>query len=181
MNSPLDCSRRAELRAEAILDSSKLLFRPSSQAAICSLRVFGAASARSSAAQRGLSEHGGGAGCSQADKPNVNLAERPNRRIRRGAHQEQPISAAREQTPPHAPERTGQLNSRHSHESQPEQSSLVRRVPKPAVVVVMAAAAIIFLVIVVVVIVSTLTICFFGARPIETILGAFGFLAVDQS
>ena len=80
-----------------------------------------------------------------------------------------------------APERTGQLNSRHSHESQPEQSSLVCRIPKPAVVVMMAAAAIVFLVIVavVVIIVSTLTICFFGARPIETIFGAFGFLAVD--
>ena len=92
-----------------------------------------------------------------------------------------PISAAREQTPPHAPERTGQLNSRHSHESQPEQSSLVRRVPESAVVVMMAAAAIVFLVIVavVVVIVSTLTICFFGARPIETIFGALSFLAVD--
>ncbi len=85
------------------------------------------------------------------------------------------------EVPPHAPERTGQLNSRHSHESRPEQSSLVRRVPESAVVVVMAAAAIVFLVIVavVVVIVSTLTICFFGARPIETIFGALSFLAVD--
>lgn len=102
-------------------------------------------------------------------------------RISRGAHQEQPISAAREHVPPHAPERTGQLNSRHSHESQPEQSNLVCRVPESAVVVMMTAAAIIFLVIVavVIVIVSTLTICFFGARPIETIFGAFGFLAVD--
>ena len=133
-------------------------------------------------------------------------------RISRGAHQEQPISAAREhaaappravphepnvpsgtfaraqdclstEVAPHAPERTGQLNSRHSHESQPEQSSLVRRVPESTVVVMMAAAAIVFLVIVavVVVIVSTLTICFFGARPVEAVLGAFGFLTVDQS
>ena len=93
-----------------------------------------------------------------------------------------PISAAREQTPPHAPERTGQLNSRHSHESQPEQSSLIRRVPESAVVVMMTAAAIVFLVIVAVVvaIVSTLAIYFFGSRPIEAVLGAFGFLAVDQ-
>ena len=78
---------------------------------------------------------------------------------------------------------SGQVNSirniRANHK--PEQSSLVRRVPESAVVVMMTAAAIVFLVIVavVVVIVSTLTICFFGARPIETIFGAFGFLAVD--
>ena len=46
----------------------------------------------------------------------------------------------------------------------------------------MTAAAIVFLVIVavVVVIVRTLTICFLSTRPVETILGAFGFLAVDQ-
>ena len=85
------------------------------------------------------------------------------------------------EVPPHALERTGQLNSWHSHESQPEQPSLVRRVPESAVIVMMPAVAVVILVVaVIVIIVNALTICFLSTRPIEAVLGAFGFLAVDQ-
>ena len=95
----------AELRAEAILDVSKLLVSSSSQTRITSSGACGGAAARSSAraeralwhvrASSGLFEHGGAAACSRADRSTqfaaftritaraVKLSS-PSNRIRRG-------------------------------------------------------------------------------------------------